>query len=92
MFYDTDQTQWAAPERLHENATLYLRGRGKGPEERQAMRWRPEMCFATSSSCSPIASRALAAVYAALKSAQESSRAMSLSEIIEPARRQARPQ
>ena len=33
MFYDIDQTHWAKPERLHENATLYLQPRGTGPAE-----------------------------------------------------------
>ena len=37
MFYDIDQTHWANPEQLHENATLYMQARGKGPAERQAL-------------------------------------------------------
>ena len=37
MFYEIDQTHWANPERLHENATLYLQARGKGPADRQAL-------------------------------------------------------
>ena len=37
MVYDIDQTHWADPERLHENATLYMQARGKGPADRQAL-------------------------------------------------------
>jgi predicted dehydrogenase len=99
MFYDIDQTHWARPERLHENAMLYLQARGKGPADRQSLNvsagnmYRDELeMFADSVSggteCELSAAngcQAVAAVYAALKSAKESSRAVALSEIIEDA-------
>jgi predicted dehydrogenase len=96
MFYDIDQTHWPNPERLHENATLYMQARGKGPAERQALpvpagnMFRDELdLFAASvttvKECELSAAngcQAVAAVYAALKSAREGSRAVRLSEII----------
>jgi predicted dehydrogenase len=99
MFYDIDQTHWANPERLHENATLYLQARGKGPADRQAASvpagnmYRGELdMFADSvaggTECELSANngcQAVAAVYAALKSAKDGSRAVTLSEIIEAA-------
>ena len=103
MFYDIDQTHWANPERLHENATLYLQARGKGPADRQALSvppgnmYRDELeMFADSvaggADCELSAAngcQAVAAIYAALKSAKEGSRAVALSEIIDTA--QAKP-
>ncbi len=100
MVYDIDQTHWASPERLHENATLYLQARGKGPADRQSLgvpagnMYRDELeMFADSVSggtaCELSAEngcQAVAAVYAALKSAKEGSRAVALSEIIDAAR------
>lgn len=100
MFYDIDQTYWAKPERLHENATLYLQPRGKGPAERQALSvppgnmYRDELdMFADSvvrdSDCELSAAngcQAVAAVYAALTSAVEGSRSVSLREIVDAAR------
>jgi predicted dehydrogenase len=97
MYYDIDQTHWANPERLHENATLYLQARGKGPADRQLIdvpagnMFRDEIdmfadSIATGAECELSAAngcQAVAAVYAALKSAKESSRAVSLREIIE---------
>jgi predicted dehydrogenase len=99
MFYDIDQTHWAAPERLHENASLYMQARGKGPADRQMVdvpagnMYRDELeLFAHSvlsgAECELSAAngcQAVAAVYAALKSAQEGSRAVALSDIIEAA-------
>ncbi len=99
MFYDIDQTHWANPERLHENATLYVQPRGKGPADRQAMNVPPGNIFrdeleifadsiATDTECELSAAngcQAVAAVYAALKSAKEDSRHVALSEIIEAA-------
>ena len=41
MFYDIDQTHWANPERLHENATLYMQARGKGPANARRCLCRP---------------------------------------------------
>ena len=101
MFYDIDQTYWASPEKLHENATLYMQARGKGPADRQALpvppgnMYRDELelfadSVAANKECELSAQngcRAVAAVYAALKSAQEESRAVRLSEIIDLARR-----
>lgn len=99
MFYDIDQTHWASPERLHENATLYLQARGKGPGDRQSLSvpagnmYRDELeMFADSvfgGTCELSAEngcQAVAAVYAALKSAKESGRAVALNEIIDDAR------
>jgi hypothetical protein len=100
MVYDIDQTHWASPEKLHENATLYMQARGKGPAERQALpvpagnMYRDELeLFADSAAankpCELSAQngcQAVAAVYAALKSAKDNSRKVELSEIIEAAR------
>lgn len=97
MLYDIDQTHWANAERLHENATLYMQGRGKGPAERQPLpvpagnMYRDELEIfadsATSSGPCELSAQngcqAVAAVYAALKSAQENSRAVPLKEIID---------
>ncbi len=102
MFYDIDQTHWASPERLHENATLYRQVRGKGPAERQALAvppgnmYRDELnMFADSvmqnADCELSAAngcQAVAAVYASLTSAKEGCRAVTLSEIIDAARPQ----
>jgi predicted dehydrogenase len=102
MFYDIDQTFWPSPERLHENATLYLQARGKGPADRQALAvpagnmFRDELeLFAdhvmNGGDCELSAAngcQAVAAVYAALTSAHERSRMVHLSEIIETARAQ----
>ena len=99
MFYDIDQTHWANPERLHENATLYSQSRGKGPADRQTLpvpvgnMYRDELdlfadSVASGRECELSAAngcQALAAVYAALKSAEEGSRAVPLREIIETA-------
>jgi predicted dehydrogenase len=96
MVYDIDQTHWASPERLHENATLYIQARGKGPADRQAVAvppgnmYRDELeMFADSvrdgASCELSAAngcQALAAVYAALASAKRHGRAVELNEII----------
>jgi predicted dehydrogenase len=99
MFYDINQTFWPTPERLHENATLYLQARGKGPAEREALpvpagnMFRDELdMFADSvaggKECELSAAngcQAVAAVYAALKSAREDSRVVALKEIIDTA-------
>ena len=100
MFYDIDQTHWAKPERLHENATLYLQPRGTGPAERQALAvqpgnmYRDELdMFADSviqnAACELSAAngcQAVAAVYAAITSAKEGGRSIALSEIVDAAR------
>jgi predicted dehydrogenase len=100
MFYDIDQTHWARPERLHENATLYLQPRGKGPAERQALAvppgnmYRDELdMFADSVmqnvTCELSAAngcQAVAAVYAAITSAKEGGRSVALSAIVDAAR------
>lgn len=102
MFYDIDQTHWPSPERLHENATLYTQARGKGSAERQTLPVAPGNMYrdeldlfadsvAANKECELSARngcQAVAAVYAALKSAQEGSRAVRLSEIIEAAQEQ----
>jgi predicted dehydrogenase len=100
MFYDIDQTHWPNPEKLHENATLYMQAHGKGPAERQALPVPPGNMYcdeldlfadsvATHKECELSAEngcQAVAAVYAALKSAQDNSRKVEVSEIIEAAR------
>jgi len=102
MFYDIDQTHWARPERLHENATLYLQPRGKGPAGRQALAvpagnmYRDELdMFADSvmqnADCELSAAngcQAVAAVYAALASAKEGGRSVDLDEVVEAAKLQ----
>ncbi len=100
MLYDIDQMHWASPERLHESATLYIQARGKGPADRQALAvpagnmYRDELeMFADSVSrgaeCELSAAngcQAVAAVYAALTSAKQNSRAVALDEIIAEAK------
>jgi len=100
MVYDIDQTHWARPERLHENATLYLQARGKGPAERQALAVPPGNMYrdeldmfadsvARNTACELSAAngcQAVAAVYAALASARDGSRIVSLNEIMGAAR------
>jgi predicted dehydrogenase len=102
MFYDIDQTHWANPERLHENATLYTQARGKGPADRRVQpvpagnMYRDELelfadAVASRGECELSAAngcQALAAVYAALKSATEGSRVIPLRDIIETAKGQ----
>jgi predicted dehydrogenase len=99
MSYDINQTFWPTPERLHENATLYLQARGKGPSDRQTLpvpegnMFRDELeifadTIAASKDCELSANngcQAVAAVYAAIKSAREDSRVVALSEIIDAA-------
>lgn len=96
MFYDVDQTFWSKPERLHENATLFVQPRGKGPAEREPLpvppgnMFRDELEMFAASVVSggpcelsaPNGCQAVAAVYAAIKSANEDSRTVALSEII----------
>ena len=102
MVYDIDQTHWASPERLHENATLYMQARGKGPADRQAVAvppgnmYRDELeMFADSVSsgakCELSAAngcQAMAAVHAARWSAEQKSRVVELDEVIEAAQRE----
>ena len=99
MFYDIDLTHWAAPDRLHENATFYLQARGQGPAEREPLpvpagnMYRDELeMFAdgvrTGRACELSAAngcQAVAAVYAALASARQNGRAVALREIVEAA-------
>jgi predicted dehydrogenase len=103
MFYDVDQTNWGVPERLHENATLYLQARGTGPGARRAIQvpqgnmFRAELeMFADHArdggTCQLSAAngcQALAAVYAALASAARGGRTVALAEIIAQAEREA---
>lgn len=100
MVYDIDQTHWVVPERLHENASFYLQARGKGPSDRQAITvppgnmYRDELELFADSVTGGVESelsafngcQAVAGVYAALKSAREGSRLITLQEIIETAR------
>jgi len=103
MVYDIDQTHWANADQLHENASLYRQSRGKGPADRKALpvprgnMYRDELemfadSIASGRECelsADNACQAVAAVYAALKSAREGSRIVSLAEIIEDAQSQA---
>jgi predicted dehydrogenase len=99
MFYDINQTFWPDPERLHENAILYLQARGKGPGEREMLPVPPGNMFrdelelfarsaASGEECELSAAngcQAVAAVYAALKSARDGGRTVTLSEIVHAA-------
>jgi predicted dehydrogenase len=99
MFYDINQTFWPTPERLHEHATFYLQARGKGPGERETLpvpksnMFRDELemfadSVASGKPCELSAEngcQAVAAIYAAIKSAHENSRLVALREIIEAA-------
>jgi predicted dehydrogenase len=101
MFHEIDQTYWSSPERLHENAILYLQARGKGPADRLSLpvpagdMYRDELemfanCVATGTNCELSAAngcRAMAAVHAALKSAADGSCFVSLDEIFATAER-----
>jgi hypothetical protein len=100
MFYDIDQTHWARPERLHENATLYLQPRGKGPAERQALVVPPGNMYCDELDmfadsvmqnvpCELSAAngcQAVAAVYAAITSAKEGGCSVALSAVVDAAR------
>ncbi len=100
MFYDINQNFWPKPERIHENATLYLQGRGKGPDEREMLPVPPGNMFrdeleifadsvTSGKDCELSADngcQAVAAIYAAIASAREHSRAVELSEIIDQAK------
>jgi predicted dehydrogenase len=99
MSYDIDQTHWANPERLHEGATLYTQARGKGPGDRKMAPVQPGNMYRdelemfagaidAKGDCELSATnglQAIAAVYAALKSAKEGSRAVALNEVINAA-------
>ena len=105
MFYEIDQTHWALADQLHHMATLYFQARGKGPAERQVIpvspgnMYRDELeLFAVSvqtcTACDLSAEngcQALAAVYGALRSAHEESRAIPLRQVIEGAGTQRGP-
>lgn len=92
MFYEIDQTRWSAPERLHEDAVLYRQARGAGPGARQGIAVPPGNMFrdelelfaaaiAGTGACelsADNACRALAAVYAALASAQRNGEFVSI--------------
>ena len=99
MFYEIDQTFWPDADRLHENATLYRQARGKGPADREKLpvpagnMYRDELeLFADSVAggrpCELSAAngcQAVAAIYAALRSAAEAGRVVPLAEIIDEA-------
>lgn len=100
MAYDIDQNYWATPERLHENATLYLQAHNAGPGGRRSVAvpqgnmFRDELeifadYVANGGDCELSAANgcaALAGVYAALKSAAHGGRRISLAEIIDESR------
>jgi predicted dehydrogenase len=95
MFYEIDQNHWAQPERLHENASLYLQRRSAGPAQRQHIAvpqgemFRDELeLFAAAVNgrecelSAANACQALAAVYAAIDSAAQGGREVLLADII----------
>lgn len=99
MFYEMDQTHWAMPERAHEGASLFLQARGKGPGERQSITLKPSNMYRdelelfadslqTGVECELSAAnglQAITAVHAALKSAEEGSRRVTLREVLDAA-------
>jgi predicted dehydrogenase len=95
MFYEIDQNHWAQPERLHENAILYVQGRSHGPAQRQHIAvpqsdmFRDELerfaATVNGQECELSAAnacQALAAVYAAIESAAQGGRQVMLADII----------
>jgi predicted dehydrogenase len=95
MFYEIDQNHWAQPERLHENAILYVQGRSAGPAQRQHIAvpqsdmFRDELerfaAAVNGQECELSAGnacQALAAVYAAIESAAQGGRQVMLADII----------
>jgi predicted dehydrogenase len=95
MFYEIDQNHWAQPERLHENAILYVQGRSDGPAQRQHIAvpqsdmFRDELerfaAAVNGQECELSAAnacQALAAVYAAIESAAQGGRQVKLADII----------
>ena len=99
MFYDINQMLWPTAEKIHEGATLYRQARGKGPTERENLTVPPGHMFkdelemfakaATGGETELTAmngAMAVATVYAAIKSAKENSRLVSLDEMITQAK------
>jgi len=99
MFYEIDQNHWAQPERLHENAILYVQGRSDGPAQRQHIAvpqsdmFRDELerfaAAVNGQECELSAAnacQALAAVYAAIESAAQGGRQVKLADIIATAK------
>jgi predicted dehydrogenase len=100
MFYDIDQTSWGNAERLHENATLYIQPRTGGPAARRMLEVPPGNMFrdelelfadavASGGDCELSAAnglQALAAVYAAMQSAEQQGRSVALGDVIEEAK------
>ena len=95
MSYEIDQSHWGQPERLHENAILYVQGRAAGPAQRrhiavpQTSMFRDELeLFAAAvngQACALSAAnacQALAAVYAAIESQAQSGREVLLADVI----------
>jgi predicted dehydrogenase len=95
MFYEIDQNSWAQPDRLHENATLYLQERTAGPAQRRHIAvpsgdmFRDELeVFAAAvngESCELSAAnacQALAAVYAAIESVRQGGREVLLADVV----------
>jgi predicted dehydrogenase len=99
MFYDINQMLWPTAEKIHEGATLYRQARGKGPTERENLTVPPGHMFkdeleqfakaATGGDTELTAMNgvmAVATVYAAIKSAKENSRVVTLDEMITQAK------
>jgi predicted dehydrogenase len=98
-FYEIDQTNWSRPERLHEGATLYVQPRGAAPAGRKPVAVPPGDMFRdeldlfatairTSAPCELSAQngcQALAAVYAAIRSAARGGAAVTLAEMLSEA-------
>lgn len=99
MFHEIDQSFWATPMRIHENASLYVQARGTGPAERKIIpvppgnMYREELemfadCVAASTDCelsAESACSALAAVHASIKSAAQGGRSVAIAEVISDA-------
>jgi len=95
MFYEIDQNYWAQPDRLHENATLYLQGRTAGSAQRRHIAVPPGDMFrdelelfaaAVNGQVHELsaanACQALAAVYAAIESVRQRGREVLLAGVI----------
>jgi predicted dehydrogenase len=104
MFYEVDQMFWGVPERLHDAATLYFQPRGSGPTTREPIAVPPGNMFrdelelfadsiVASAPCELSADngcQALAAVYAAIESAENRGAEVLLADVLERARAKVR--
>jgi predicted dehydrogenase len=98
--YEIDPRHWPAPDRLHENATLYVQRRGAGIDARHGIAVPPgnmlreELnlfadCVVLGENCelsAENACQALAAVWASIQSAENQGAAVSLAEVLNTAR------